>query len=77
YVAKSIYEVALSIDPSLKLRILDGRVIRKWILRKAAEILGIPMGILEKPKKAAQYSSGIQKRLGKILAEKKMGLRIV
>ncbi|MEM2846640.1 MAG: asparagine synthase-related protein [Nitrososphaerota archaeon] len=77
YVAKSIYETALSIDPGLKLRILDGRVIRKWILRRAAEILGIPVGILEKPKKAAQYSSGIQKRLGKILAEKKMGLRIV
>lgn len=73
YVAKPIYEVALSIDPALKLRILNGKVIRKWILRRAAEILGIPGKIIEKPKKAAQYSSGIQKRIRKILAEKKMG----
>jgi asparagine synthase (glutamine-hydrolysing) len=72
YVARPIYEAALSIDPELKLRILDGRVVRKWILRRAAEILGVPGRVLERPKKAAQYSSGIQRRLGKLLMEKKL-----
>ena len=51
---------------------LDGRVVRKWILRRAAEILGVPGKVLERPKKAAQYSSGIQRRLRKLLAEKKL-----
>jgi len=72
YVARPIYEAALSISPELKLRILDGRIVRKWILRRAAEILGVPGKVLEKPKKAAQYSSGIQRRLRKLLAEKKL-----
>ena len=72
YVARPIYEAALSISPELKLRMLDGRVVRKWILRRAAEILGVPGKVLERPKKAAQYSSGIQRRLRKLLAEKKL-----
>jgi asparagine synthase (glutamine-hydrolysing) len=72
YVAKPIYEAALSIDPKLKLRILDGKVVRKWILRKAAEIIEVPEKVLERPKKAAQYSSGIQKRLRRLLTGKKL-----
>jgi asparagine synthase (glutamine-hydrolysing) len=72
YVARPIYEAALSISPELKLRILDGMIVRKWILRRAAEVLGVPGKVLDKPKKAAQYSSGIQRRLRKLLAEKKL-----
>ncbi len=71
YLSRSIYEAARSIDPRLKLRIMNGRVIRKWILRRAAEILGVPEKIIERPKKAAQYSSGIQKKLRRILAGKR------
>lgn len=34
---------------------------RKAVLRRAAVILGVPQALSEAPKKAAQYSSGVQK----------------
>jgi len=66
YLDREIYEIALSIDPTLKLRKLNGETIRKWILREAARELGLPKKLVQRPKKAAQYSSGILKRLMKI-----------
>ncbi|MCS7132621.1 MAG: asparagine synthase-related protein [Aigarchaeota archaeon] len=68
YLAKPIYELALSINPSMKLRKNGGEIIRKWVLRRAAEKLGLPGKIVERPKKAAQYSSGIMKRIKFILS---------
>lgn len=38
---------------------------RKWILKKVAEELDLPREIINLPKKAFQYSSGIQKTLRK------------
>lgn len=76
YLTKPIYELACSISPELKLRLVDARVVRKWILRRAAEALGVPARILGRPKKAAQYSSGIQKKLRRLLSERRIrGLR--
>ena len=69
YLARPVYELALAISPEFKVRKLDGRVVRKWVLRRAAEELGLPKRLLERPKKAAQYSSGILKRLRKLLKE--------
>jgi asparagine synthase (glutamine-hydrolysing) len=37
--------------------------VRKAVLREAAEILGVPSDLCSAPKKAAQYSSGIQRLL--------------
>lgn len=37
---------------------------RKAVLREAASMLGVPKELVNAPKKAAQYSSGIQKLLG-------------
>lgn len=73
YLSKDIYELALSIDPKMKLREIDGGVVRKWVLRKAAERLGLPTRLVERPKKAAQYSSGTQRGIRRILAKKKIG----
>ncbi|MDG6985934.1 MAG: asparagine synthase [Nitrososphaerota archaeon] len=35
--------------------------VRKAVLRRAATLLGVPEGVANAPKKAAQYSSGVQK----------------
>ncbi len=43
------------------------RGVRKLLLRKAGEMLGVPTEILQKPKKAIQYSSGAQKIVSKLL----------
>jgi len=69
YLARPIYELAVAISPELKVRRLADRVVRKWVLRRAAEELGLPEKLLERPKKAAQYSSGILKMLRKLLKE--------
>lgn len=59
YSDKSVFEISVKIPHSLKVR--EGS--RKYVLRKVAEFLGIPKGICNIPKKAAQYSSGIEKLL--------------
>lgn len=68
YLARSIYELAYSMSLELKLRKVNGKIVRKWVLRKAAERLGVPAEIVQRSKKAAQYSSGIQKKLKKLLS---------
>jgi len=55
--AKEIGEFASSIPLTFKIR--DGE--RKAVLRRAAIILGVPERVATAPKKAAQYSSGVQK----------------
>jgi asparagine synthase (glutamine-hydrolysing) len=57
--AKEVIELGLSLPVSYKIR--DG--VRKAVLRRAAELLGVPEELAAAPKKAAQYSSGIQKLL--------------
>ena len=56
---REIVEFGLSLPITYKLR--DG--VRKAVLRRAALILGVPETLANAPKKAAQYSSGIQKLL--------------
>jgi len=67
YLARSIYELACSMGLELKLRKVNGKIVRKWILREAAERLGVPAEIVQRSKKAVQYSSGIQKKLKRLL----------
>jgi len=54
---KTVIEFGRSIPVSFKIR---GGV-RKAVLREAASVLGVPDELLGEAKKAAQYSSGIQK----------------
>lgn len=65
---------ALKLPVTLKLSISDHRVTRKFILRKAAEKIGLPADVANRPKKAIQYSSGVQKIL--LNQAKKRGLTI-
>jgi asparagine synthase (glutamine-hydrolysing) len=48
--------------------------LRKLVLRKVAENLGIPTGIVKKPKKAIQYTTGINKALKKLAKKEKIPL---
>ena len=55
--SRELGEFAASLPITFKIR--DGE--RKAVLRRAALILGVPEKVANAPKKAAQYSSGVQK----------------
>jgi asparagine synthase (glutamine-hydrolysing) len=57
---EGVVRLGLSLPISYKIR--EGE--RKAILRQAAVLLGVPEELASAPKKAAQYSSGMQKLLG-------------
>jgi len=56
YLEKNFVELALSVPSQYKLY----QGIEKFILRQYAEKLGLPNAIVNRPKKAFQYSTGIQ-----------------
>jgi len=65
---------ALSIPISLKLRLTDNGVVRKYVLRRLAASWKLPESVVNRPKKAVQYSSGVQKVLLKEAKKRKMKL---
>jgi asparagine synthase (glutamine-hydrolysing) len=58
-----LVEYALRIPISLKLRVAGNTVVRKYILRKLAGSWKLPESVVNRPKKAVQYSTGVQKVL--------------
>ncbi len=56
-------EYALSIPISLKLKLVGSKVVRKYILRRVASDWKLPDSVVNRPKKAVQYSSGVQRVL--------------
>jgi len=58
-----LVEYALKLPSALRVNRSDGKVIRKYILRKLAAHLELPDSVVDRPKKAVQYSSGVQKVL--------------
>jgi len=68
----SVINIAMAIPSSLKINGPDDRL-RKRILRKTAELTGLPKEIANTPKKAAQYGSGFDSALRRIA--KKRGYR--
>jgi len=60
FAQKEVAAFGESLPVSFKIR--DGA--RKAVLREAASLLGLPGEIASKPKKAAQFSSGLMKLLG-------------
>ena len=57
FAEESLMKLGLSLPTSFKL--IGGE--RKAVLREAARLLGVPEGLSDSPKKAAQYSSGVSK----------------
>ena len=69
-----LVEYALKLPSALRVNLSDGKVIRKYILRKLAAHLGLPDSVVDRPKKAVQYSSGVQKVLLKEAKRKGVNL---
>jgi len=69
-----LVEYALKLPSSLRVNLTNGKVIRKYILRKLAAHLGLPDSVVDRPKKAVQYSSGVQKVLLKEAKRKGVSL---
>ena len=69
-----LVEYALKLPASLRVKLADGEVTRKYILRKLAARLELPDSVVDRPKKAVQYSSGVQKVLLKEAKRQGMSL---
>lgn len=62
YLNKEIFDFAASLHRDHN---IDGKR-NKAVLREAAKLLGVPEVIAERPKKAAQYGSGVSKALERL-----------
>ena len=69
-----LVQYALSIPIALKLRLIGNAVVRKYVLRKLAASWKLPESVVNRPKKAVQYSTGVQKVLLKEAKNRKMNL---
>lgn len=70
------YQIAkLAVDLPLELKIESPNdALRKIVLRRVAEIFGLPNFIVQKPKRAIQYTTGVNKTLKKLA--KKEGMTV-
>jgi len=73
YTSYQLAEFALSLPTELKIE-RDIGALRKLVLRQAAQKMGLPASITKRPKKAIQYSTGINRALKKLA--KKQGTTI-
>ncbi|HML04863.1 MAG TPA: asparagine synthase (glutamine-hydrolyzing) [Methanobacterium sp.] len=70
YLDLDIINTAINIPMKYKINGKDDNL-RKCILREVGAELGVPEEIVKRPKKAAQYGSGVHKMLKKVLKEEK------
>jgi asparagine synthase (glutamine-hydrolysing) len=70
YLDRKIIDFAINLLLDYKIRNNE----RKYILRRAAEILGVPEEIVKREKKAAQYGSGIWKLMKKMAKERELSV---
>ena len=70
FAAYQIAEFAVTLPIELKIERKAGSL-RKLVLRKVAENMGLPPSIAEKPKKAVQYATGINDALKKLARKHK------
>jgi len=73
YLDFEMIELALGIPVSEKVKRVDGKIVRKFILREAAKKV-IPEEIAMRDKKAIQYSTGTYKILEKLARREKLPL---
>ncbi len=72
-----LVEYSLRLPVSLKLRVSASTVVRKYILRRLAADWKLPDEVVNRPKKAVQYSSGVQKVLLKEAKRKGLSLGLL
>jgi asparagine synthase (glutamine-hydrolysing) len=66
-----IAKFAIDLPIELKIKLPDDGL-RKLVLRRAAEDLGLPKFVVERPKKAIQYATGISNVLKKLARKNKL-----
>jgi asparagine synthase (glutamine-hydrolysing) len=71
FASYQIAEFALALPTELKIE-KRADTLRKLVLRKVAENMGLPPSIAEKPKKAVQYATGINAALKKLAKKQKV-----
>ena len=68
YLSLPVIRTALSISPELKLKKVDGEIVRKYVLRRAA-LPELPEEIAYRKKHALQYSTGLMRALSKLASQ--------
>lgn len=74
FAARKIAGFALSLPLEVKLE-PEKNTLRKLVLRRVAKNLGLPSSIADKPKKAVQYTTGVNKALGKLAEQQNLSAR--
>jgi len=70
----NVIEYALSLPIELKIASPQDDL-RKRVLRRLAQMMNLPNSVVERPKKAIQYATGIERALRRIAKNRKMTLR--
>jgi asparagine synthase (glutamine-hydrolysing) len=68
-----IAKFAIDLPVELKIKLSDGGL-RKLVLRRAAEDLRLPKFVVERPKKAIQYATGISNVLKELARKNKLSM---
>jgi asparagine synthase (glutamine-hydrolysing) len=74
FAAYQVARFAVDLPIELKIQPKKGEQ-RKLLLRNVARNLGLPQAIVDRPKKAVQYSTGVSKSLRKIARQKHRALK--
>ena len=69
----NVVEYALSLPTELKI-VSPQDDLRKRVLRRLAQMINLPKSVVERPKKAIQYATGIERALKHIAKKRKMTL---
>ncbi|MEM2105649.1 MAG: asparagine synthetase B [Candidatus Bathyarchaeia archaeon] len=70
YLTHKIAEFALSLPLNFKIRLQGG--VRKLVLRSVAKKLGLPRNVTERPKRAIQYATGVDKAIKKLAKQENL-----
>jgi len=74
FVTYQIAKFATELPVELKVEMKDNGL-RKLVLRRVAENLGVPQFIAKKPKRAMQYATGVNKTLKELAKKKEMPMK--
>ncbi|UCF59390.1 MAG: asparagine synthetase B [Candidatus Bathyarchaeota archaeon] len=74
FVDREIVKFALGLPVGLKIKSMEDRL-RKRVLRRVAQNLELPQFIVDKPKKAIQYTTGVNKTLQRLARKESLTLR--
>jgi asparagine synthase (glutamine-hydrolysing) len=66
---------SLRIPARFKVNLQNGQPVRKYVLRKLASTWGLPSSVVDRPKRAIQYSTGVMNVLEKEAKSRGLGLR--